>query len=423
MNPGTPAARPGPGGTAVNEKAPATHRAASTGVGHVINIPGGAPRGMWAVAWRQHRIAIAVLVAIMAASAAALVWFRSRILSLFAEFGCDLFPPNPQNAGCVDHEGMDIWWNHGLDSLSQLAHLGMIGGPVVLGVFAAAPIFTREFSRGTQVFALTQSVSRRRWFAVKATVMAVPLAAGLVVLGLLMEWVDTSVGVTDQGAIGRDAFFTRSIIPAATGLLAFALAIAVGMVARAVTATLVAGLLGGFALLCGAVWIQPYVLPADRVVTSLAEIYAPVTQAELDARFSGEAPWPGFDGNAGKDDAHAGSGYLDASGKKVQLPAAGTAPCWVANNDAIEAAMQAATTGPDAISPDEYYSSAAYQNMSSAAMLQCLTDMGLDSQYVDILPATKLWPLREVMTGVLIALAALCIGIGAWRLRWAVAKR
>ncbi|MBN9610160.1 MAG: hypothetical protein BGO26_02295 [Actinobacteria bacterium 69-20] len=397
---------------------------------------------MWWVAWRQHRLQIAVLLAVMAAGAAALVILRSRIIAVYHEFGCPLFGSAGNNSGmgCVDAEGRQVWWNYGFSTRSSLAHTAMIAGPVVLGVFAAGPIFTREFGHGTQVLALTQSVGRARWFLAKITVMVVPLVGGLLALGYLMEWTDQAVEDTAYHGLNAPNFFARGIVPAATSLMAFGFAIAVGMYARNVVATLVVGMLASGAILAGVAIVQPDVLPAQRTVTPLADIYRPVTQAELDKQRSDAATDTVSSTVVDRNVLWVGGGYLDVNGRKISPSSSQWQACWekadkAGNAAAIAVGVKPAsndggtaviTSGSGAVAAQPapgYQDSVEYVNASNRSMLDCMRSDGIAASYDDRLPGSKLWPLRWAMTGICVILAALFLALGAWRLRWAVAKR
>ncbi len=422
-------------------------------------LRGGAPIGMWWVAWRQQRMQIAVLLAMVAAACAALAILRSRIVSTFAAFGCERFPDDPYGEGCRDPQGVDVWWNYGFADFSGLAHTALLAAPIVLGVFAAAPIFTREFGRGTHVVALTQSVGRLRWFAAKTTVAALPLVAGLLVLGATTSWLDGAVGISSYGALDQRNFFVRGLVPAAMGLMVFGATIAIGMITRNVIATLVAGLVIGGALAVGIALAQPYLLPADRTSVPIAEQYPTVTQADIDAEINGTPVPTDSDVRIDRNKTYVGSGYLDADGAVVEVGPGALTPCYNASSQAGEeaianwtpdrsggadesegsggadadgsggsddaAAEPPAGSGVVSAAPvdDSPYNSAEYRNASNEAMRTCLADMGIAAQYSDVLPGSLLWPLRWMVAGILVALAAVFLGVGAWRLRPAVAKR
>lgn len=408
--------------------------ATATGPQAVGAGDGRAPRGMWAVAWRLHRWQIAVLLAIVAAASSAMIIFRTRLLAYYDEFDCVRFTVDEfANAwNCQDQMGASIWWDYGFAAWSRIAHLAMIVGPIFLGAFAAAPIFTQEFAHVTHVFALTQSIGKRRWFATKIVVLATPLTAGLLLLGFLLEWMDYAIEVSVHNTLDPINFFARSIVPAGTGLMAFGLAIAAAMLTRNMMASLVTAIIAGGAVLFGVAVIQPHVLPAERTITPLSEIYAPVgADGLVHSQFETGDSFTPLDSVA--DTWMVGTGYLDPTGKEISAPDGRQNWYWVSpcyDQGSMEAAhavgLQTDEYGGIMISDAEeeaLVNSAQYTNAFNAVTLECMTQLGIDAEYTDILPGTILWPLRATITGILVALAALFTGLGAWRMRWAVAKR
>lgn len=398
--------------------------------------PGGAPRGMWAVAWRLHRVQVFSLLGVAAVTAAALLLFRSRVVEAWTRYGCDPFG-TAFRGDCADETGTSVWWNYGFSGWSAFLHLVMKALPVAFGAFAAAPVFTHEFSQRTHIFALTESVGPRRWFTVKITVVAVPLTAALLALGFLMQWTDGVVDVTGYQALDSTHFFTWGIIPAAIGLMVFGLTIAVGMITRAVLTTLVTGLMLGTVILVAVDYLQPRVLSPVRTATAFADVYAPVTQAELDAQAS--AP-PQDPPPVDVDERAIDFGYLDAAGNPLPHSAdLALNSCWAEASRAGEQAAVAAGLadasevaaagsegsggdGPAYAVPldEEVYNSAVYINASNAAMLDCASARGTAAFYQDVLPGSMLWPLRLLIGGILLALAALFTALGAWWLRRAI---
>lgn len=396
---------------------------------------------MWAVAWRLHRLQVLTLLGVMLLAAAAMVAFRLRLLALFARYGCD---PSLMWTECTDELGQDVFWSGGTSFswLSGLMHMAMIIGPVVLGAFAAAPLFTREFARGTQVLALTQSISRARWFTVKVVTLAVPLTVGLLALGWVMQWMDAAIGQTAYQSLAGTNFFARGPIPAATGLVAFGLALLIGMLARSITAVLVATIIVGGAILVGAAAAQPSLWAADRTVTPLAQIYAPVTQAELDEQAAAAAaaednPEPveePDEEDVDRDARAVRSGVLDESGRVVDVPNSVWQTCYSEGREAAErAAVAAGLVDAPAPTPPPgqayayeeggYQMTAIYLNAQRAAELDCYTRDHMVSQFYDMLPGSALWPLRAVISAIFLVLTALLIGASVRLLPRAVARR
>lgn len=393
-------------------------------------------RSMWRAAWLQHKSAVMVLLVVEALAAAALIVLRLRIVAAYREFGCTMRATPPLSAPCIDAFGQVVWADHGFAMLSRLAHIFMVGGPVVLGAFVAAPIFTRELSQGTHVFALTQSVRRRSWFTVKLLVLLLPLTVGLLALGFLMDWVDAAVDMSAFGQLGQGTFFAQSVVPAAMGLATFGATLVAGMVNRSEISAVITGLLAGASILVGAMLGQPHLLPADRIVTSYAERFAPVTAAEIGARHTpdstAESP-PSFDLNA----VTLGTGYLDLDAQPRTVPDIVHHSCQAAADAAgVAAASAAGLPVPDGYDPNDpnvdltvdpadlaFKGSIEYRDGVNEAMLSCYTQAGVSGEYTDILPGYLLWPLRWIVSGILTLAALGLILLAARQLGRAATKR
>jgi hypothetical protein len=162
-------------------------------------------------------------------------------------------------------------------------------------------------------------------------------------------------------------------------------------------------------------------------VTPLADTYAPVTQADIDAAVADSQ-------NRGDDDPDRyflGGGYLDADGHPVDAVSVDcTTSAQGVANEATGVALDTSTgysvtaDGTTvATPPPAVEQSPEYQTAYNAAMLDCMTSQGVAAQYMDYLPGSRLWPLRWAIAGIGALLAALFLGLGAWRLTSAVAKR
>lgn len=356
-----------------------------------FELKGGAPQGMWWVAWRQHRLQVGVALGLMAALAAAMIVFRVVLVAKMTAAGCSLTEIGPP---CEQVLGAGDLWSNSFDTPSAFFHLAMTLLPVVVGVFVAAPVFPREFAQGTHVLALTQSVSRGRWWAVKLVIVSFPIVLGLLVLGVLMQWVDGSYWITaSQPAMSTTNFGTRSIIPAAYGLVSVAVALTAGIAVRHVVGTLLVGLLiAGAVVTTLTVAVRPHLLPTSRVTSPV------VTEADINAS-GAAAAYYSAEMEAGA--LYVRGGCLTADGGRVS--------CRITH-------CQMPEWDPDATDADNNRA----QQIGTA---RCLHEAGIVSYYTDYLPGSMLWPLRWAMTGICVILAALFLGFGAWRLKPAVAKR
>lgn len=349
---------------------------------------GRAPGGIWWVAWRQHRVQLAIAVLMMAIGAAIMVIFRMSLVADLTELGCTDALNGVPGAGCALPAGGDLFYDGTLSYRTwySLMMTAAYGTPLVLGVFLGAVIFPREFEQGTHVFALSQSVSRARWWAVKVTMLGVPLVTGLLALGLIKEWVDASSMYTAYDAMGEQ-FITRSIIPAVFGLLVLAAAVAVGIFTRRTVVALVASLIVGLVVMAAlASPLRVHLVPADRYTWEVTEDFS------------------GVDWSAAQDPdlEMVGSGYLDQEGRELSYRELND--CFSYDWDST-------------LSNDEN------SERQDKAWHECLAERGVVAAYNDVLPGTMLWPMRLIVTGIFLALTVLLLAAGAWRLRAAVAKR
>ena len=373
---------------------PAQHRSTPSPPATVTtqrDLKGAAPRGMWWVAWRQHRLQVVVALGLMALLAASMIVFRIVLIARMTAAGCSL---TEVGVPCDQRLGAGDLWSNTFNTPSAFFHLAIMVLPVVVGVFVAAPSFPREFGQGTHVLALTQSIGRLRWWAVKVTVVSVPVIAGLLALGLLMQWVDGAYWATaSQPAMSATNFGARSMIPAAYGMVSIAIALAAGIALRRVVATLVVGLLvAGVVVSALTAAVRPNLLPTSRATDPV------VTEADIDANGGIAAV---YRAGMGPDDLQVNSGYLTSDGRELSYRDVVCQPTrW-----------------------DESATDAENMRTAQLGMARCFHDAGVVSYYTDYLPGTLLWTLRWTMTGICSALAALFLALGAWRLPRAVAKR
>lgn len=354
-------------------------------------LKGAAPQGMWWVAWRQHRWQVTVALALMAALAVAMIVFRVVLVAKMTAAGCSL---TEVGLPCDQVLGAGDLWSNSFNTPSAFFHLAMTLLPVVVGVFVAAPVFPREFAQGTHILALTQSVGRMRWWAVKVVIVCVPVVLGLLVLGVLMQWVDGTYWATaSQPPMSTTNFGTRSIIPAAYGLVSAAIALTAGITARHVVAALLVGLLvAGVVVTALTAVVRPHLLPTTRSTTPV------VTEADIDDNGATVAT---YSAAIDPGSLHVRSGYLAADGREVSF------------DDVV----------CQAVEWDENATEAENNRAALVGMARCFDKAGIVARYTDYVPAPMLWPLRWAMSGICVILAALFLGVSAWRLKPAIARR
>jgi ABC-type transport system involved in multi-copper enzyme maturation permease subunit len=104
--------------------------------------------------------------------------------------------------------------------------------PGVLGVFWGAPLVTREFEAGTHRLVWNQSITRRRWLAVKLGLVGLASMAVAGVLSLLLTWAASPYDAVAADRFTGLVFGARNIAPVAYAAFAFALGAVLGLLVR-----------------------------------------------------------------------------------------------------------------------------------------------------------------------------------------------
>ncbi|HEV8562171.1 MAG TPA: ABC transporter permease [Actinophytocola sp.] len=106
--------------------------------------------------------------------------------------------------------------------------------PALIGLFWGAPTLAREFEKGTHRLAWTQSMSLRRWLAVKLGVLTtLVVLAGLAFGAMNSAWLATFEGSSRAEKFGNVGMFVvTGVVPAAWWLFAFVVGVAAGAAFR-----------------------------------------------------------------------------------------------------------------------------------------------------------------------------------------------
>ena len=147
-----------------------------------------------------------------------------------------------------------------------------LGAPILVGLFWGAPLVAADLETGSTPFAWMQSVTRRRWLAVKAGWMLLAAAIWGGVISALVTWwsgPDNALQL-DQFKPGR--FDIMGIVPVSYALFAMALGICAGALLRR-TLPAMAVTLAGFIAVRAAVtlWLRPHYMSAITVTRQRAE--------------------------------------------------------------------------------------------------------------------------------------------------------
>jgi hypothetical protein len=203
-------------------------------------------RRMAGVTWRQHRLALAGVAALLGALA---VWLWITGSSLHQAYAAAVTCHPASSPACQALVGtFDGMGNHMLTG-------GSPGGvflqvvPALIGAFVGAPVLAREMETGTFRYAWTQGFGRWRWALAKLVLLAVALAAAAGAFGLLVSWYYQPYFAAGNQSLGLSQippfatlFSLRGVAFPAWTLAAFVIGALAGMLIRRVVPAIVATL-------------------------------------------------------------------------------------------------------------------------------------------------------------------------------------
>ena len=311
------------------------------------------------VAWRQQRFQVLASLSLIGAVALGLVFLRLNVVGAL------------QDAGAQDCGNIAAFCaSPGFDSVSDrygavaaIVPLIMLVLPPLLGAFAGGPLFAREYEQGTQILALTQSVGPVRWWATKTAVAGAPVALALLALGFVNTWAMQPMAAFVARPMITPGFETRGLTPSAYFVLAFAIAVTVGILVRNTAAAIGATI--GLYIAC--LLVLGFLRPSYLAPVDLVEAFPPVTgTAEpMDANFI----------DAWVVDEY----FVDASGNEVTL---GTGECSDSRN-----------------------------------AMPCLIEHGVAGYLYRYQPVDRYWSIQAVESVIAVLAGAAILAVGALRLR------
>jgi hypothetical protein len=177
----------------------------------------------WLV-WRQHRIQFLAGAALLAAFAVLIVITGVQVANQYhaLQAAC------AAGHGCRTVGGGLFLGNHAVGFLI----ICTLGAPVLVGLFWGAPLVAAEAEAGTTQFAWMQSVTRKRWLAVKVGWMLLAAAVWGGVISALVTWWEGPNNVEQLDAFKPGRFDIMGIVPVAYSVFAVALGIAAGALLR-----------------------------------------------------------------------------------------------------------------------------------------------------------------------------------------------
>lgn len=318
------------------------------------------------VTWRQYRFQSAVTAALLAVLAAVLL-----VTGLHAAMVWHSALVECAKAGtCASLPGSDL-------SLSNSAIAALVVAtaavPLLPGLFWGAPTVAQELESGTHQFAWTQSITRRRWLAVKTGCLLLAAAVLAAVVSALVTWWSGPTNALNANAFQVNRFDVTGIVPVAYAIFAMALGICAGTLLRRSLPALGVTLAGFLALRAViAEWLRPHYMSPVTVYYTLTAPFTPAGSY-----------------------LSVGQGIVAPTGSS----AASSSPLSGYHGVAVPAACQHYLANPD-----------------PQSVVPCLAAHGYRG-YVTYQPAGRFWVFQGIESGIFVVLAAVLIGVAFWVLQ------
>ena len=158
---------------------------------------------------------------------------------------------------------------YGQTMLFLAAGFGLV--PALVGAFWGAPLIARELETGTHRLVWNQSVPRRRWLAVKLTVLGL---AGMAVAGTISALLTWAAGPIDQASADRFSailFGARGVVPIGYAAFGFTFGAITGLLARRTLPAMALVFLAVIAVQFAVPnLLRPHYMPAERVTVPMS---------------------------------------------------------------------------------------------------------------------------------------------------------
>lgn len=227
-------------------------------------------RMVWVI-WRQHRVALAAVAALVGGLTLVLVLVGVQLHHAYAAAAACRPAGSPICADLVNRfNGKDAFLANGF-VLQAL--------PALIGAFVGAPVLARELETGTFRYAWTQGFGRSRWTLAKLVGLAAAVVLAAAALSILLSWYyrpyfaagNQGKFLDETSPLASGLFDLRGIDLAAWTLAAFSIGALLGMLVRRVVPALVATLVAylGLAVAAATYLRRHYLAP---LVASLPSV-------------------------------------------------------------------------------------------------------------------------------------------------------
>lgn len=327
------------------------------------------------VVWRQYRAAAAITAALVGAFAALIVVTGVQVASQWhsALAACTA------SHSCGNLSSSTLFLGSHTVGFLVIMTLGV---PAVLGILVGAPLLAHEFETGTAQYAWTQSVTRRRWLAVRTGWPLLAAAAIGGIVSALVTWWSGPDNALQGNAFNPGRFDIMGIVPVGYAVFAVALGIAAGALLRRTLPAIAATLVGFIAV--RAVIFMVLRRSFMTAVTS----YFPVGSGFTPA---GSA-W------------QLGAGFVGGNGQPLILPLS-TNGAVIGGAGGVGLPVSSLPTSCQQLAGSGPFTRATYH-----AVVSCAQAHGIRG-YVTYQPASRYWAFQGIETGIFVVLAAALLAI------------
>ena len=283
--------------------------------------------------------------------------------------------------------------SHSCGNLSSTLFLGSrtvgflvimtLGVPAVLGMLCGAPLVAQEVEAGTSQFAWTQSITRRRWLAVKAGWLLLAAVCVCGVVSGLVTWWSGPNNALQANAFAPGRFDIMGIVPVGYAVFAMALGIAAGALLRR-TLPAVGLTLAGFIAVRFVVfgWVRPHLMSAVTTYFPLNVGFTPAGSF-----------W------------QLAAGYVGADGQPITIPQSTNGQ--VLGTDAGGIPVSSLPAPCQALAGS---GNTPFTRASEHAVLACAQAHHIRA-FLTYQPAGRYWVFQGIETGIFVLLAAALLAV------------
>lgn len=280
--------------------------------------------------------------------------------------------------------------------------------PVLVGLFFGAPLIARELETGAFRLAWTQSVTRKRWLAVKLGLVGIAAVAIGGLLTWIANWWASPLDALNQNRFGVVSFSLHGIAPIGYAAFAFALGAAAGVLLRR-TVPAMAITLAGFAAARVAVtyWVRPNLASPARESLPLSVGSGP------GFLYGGSQGTMNFNAYVQSGVPIPGVGQVVLTAPQVNIPNG-----WVYSTTVVDKAGHAPTSHYLLRACPALERLSKPQTSSASQLQACLTRLASAFHtVVAYQPPSRFWPFQWAEMGIFLAAALTLCGLTYWWLQ------